>query len=208
MIAFNFHHHFPENSGIYNLNLNGEKSLEKFSAGIHPKDINKNIEAALNWLNLIAVDENCVAIGECGLDGLIDINEELQKKVFKRQIDLANDLQKPLIIHCVKKFHELPSFKKMSNVQMVIHGFNKRKNIGESLLEDGFYISFGTSILHNVNLQAFFKEMPSDKFFLETDAAETDINEIYEIAADLKKLSLEDLGTQIKTNLQHIGITL
>lgn len=91
---------------------------------------------------------------------------------------------------------------------MVIHGFNKRETIGGNLLEKGFYLSFGSSLLQSVNLQEFFNKVPLDKIFLETDAAENDIQEMYLKVAEIKNISLEDLNLQIQENLKKIGILL
>ena len=104
MRHYNFHHHSCENFGIYNLDFNEKIPESIFSAGIHPKDILEDFEFQLSWLKKTAENKKCVAIGECGLDRLADKNLQIQKEVFTRQIYLANDLQKPLIIHCVRQF--------------------------------------------------------------------------------------------------------
>ena len=208
MSNFNFHHHFAIDFGIYNLNY-GEKAPDfPFSAGIHPKDILEDFEFQLSWLKKTAENKKCVAIGECGLDRLADKNLQIQKEVFTRQIYLANDLQKPLIIHCVRQFQELLNYKKIAKVPMIIHGFNKKSTVGNELLLKGFYFSLGKSLLQNVDLQDFFKSIPLDKFFLETDASEMDISLIYQKAAEIKSLSLENLNEIIQINLNKIGINI
>lgn len=208
MNLFNFHHHFPSDFGIYNLNYGEEIPDFPFSAGIHPKDILEDFDSQFSWLMKVVTDKNCVAIGECGLDALISVSDELQEEAFLKQIYLANDLKKPIIIHCVRKFQELPKFKNSANIPMIIHGFNKRETIGKKLLDEGFYLSFGKSLLQNVDLQEFFKKVPLDKIFLETDAAETDIKEIYQKAAEIKNSSLEKLNLQIEENLKNTGIII
>ncbi|MCB4234147.1 hypothetical protein LDL59_00905 [Kaistella anthropi] len=49
---------------------------------------------------------------------------------------------------------------------MIVHGFNKRKTIGDEMLKNEFCLSFGKSALYNVNLQDFLKEIPIDQLFL------------------------------------------
>ena len=205
MKFFDFHHHHPEiKFGIYNLKF-GETSPETlFSAGIHPDSISEKLEEHFLWLNEISKNRNCVAIGECGLDGLIDVEEKLQEEVFEMQIILANEIQKPLIIHCVKRFSQLIHFKKISKVPMIIHGFNKRKTIGDDLLKHDFYLSFGKSVLHNVNLQDFVKDFPIEKMFLETDSANFEIEELYRKVAELKNIDLEEFTKNIYENLKII----
>ena len=209
MNFFDFHHHDADRkSGIYNLKFNEEIPEIFFSAGIHPKSLSDGLEKQLIWLQEISVAENCVAIGECGLDGLIDVDEELQEKAFQAQIEIANSVKKPLIIHCVKTFSQLLQFRKMSKVPMIIHGFNKRKTIGDDLLKNGLCLSFGKSVLYNVNLQDFVKHLPIEKLFLETDSADFEIKELYQKVADLKNMRLEDLSKKIKNNLQNLQIPI
>ena len=206
---FDFHHHDAgKNLGIYNLKFN-EIPLENcFSAGIHPDAVADDFEEKLNWLRDISAHKNCVAIGECGLDGLIDVDEKLQEKAFQAQIEIANSVKKPLIIHCVKRFSQLLKFRKMSKVPMIVHGFNKRKTIGDDLLKNGLCLSFGKSVLYNVNLQDFVKHLPIEKLFLETDSADFEIKELYQKVADLKNMRLEDLSEKIKNNLQNLQIPI
>ena len=209
MNFFDFHHHDADRkSGIYNLNFNEEIPEIFFSAGIHPNALSDGLEKQLLWLQEISVAENCVAIGECGLDGLIDVDEESQEKAFQAQIEIANSVKKPLIIHCVKRFSQLLKFRKMSKVPMIVHGFNKRKTIGDDLLKNGLCLSFGKSVLYNVNLQDFVKHLPIEKLFLETDSADFEIKELYQKVADLRNMRLEDLSKKIKNNLQNLQIPI
>ena len=209
MNFFDFHHHnFEKECGIFNLKFNDELPESIFSAGIHPQSITIGVEDEFLWLKEIAKLSNCVAIGECGLDGLVDVEEKLQEVVFERQIYLANEIKKPLIIHCVRRFSRLIHFRKLSKVPMIVHGFNKRKTIGDDLLKDDFYLSFGKSVLYNVNLQEFLKEFPLDRLFLETDSADFQIVELYQKVASLKNIEPEDLLKIVKQNLQNIQISI
>ncbi|OWK99165.1 hydrolase TatD [Kaistella haifensis DSM 19056] len=207
MEFFDFHHHdFNKKNGIYNLKLNEIPPANYFSAGIHPQDISPNFEEDFLWLKTISKSENCVAIGECGLDGLIDIDENLQNEIFQKQIELANELQKPIIIHCVRRFPHLLHFKKKAKVPMIVHGFNKRKTVGEDLLKHQFCLSFGKSALYNVNLQDFLKEIPIDKLFLESDSADFEIKDLYYKIAELKGYKIEYIQEKTKENLKNLQI--
>ena len=209
MNFFDFHHHnFEKECGIFNLEFNDELPESIFSAGIHPQSITIGVEDEFLWLKEISKLSNCVAIGECGLDGLVDVEEKLQEEVFERQVYLANEIKKPLIIHCVRRFSRLIHFRKLSKVPMIVHGFNKRKTIGDDLLKDDFYLSFGKSVLYNVNLQEFLKEFPLDRLFLETDSADFQIVELYQKVASLKNIEPEDLLKIVKQNLQNIQISI
>ena len=207
MIFFDFHHHKSNNSyGIYNLHQEEILPENYFSIGIHPKDIDGNWQENLEKVKEISQQQNCAAIGECGLDALINIDENLQKKVFEAQILWANEINKPMIIHCVKRFQELIPFQKLAKVPLIIHGFNKKKALADEMLKHGFYLSFGKSVLHNVSLQAIVKDFPLEKMFLETDDADFDIAELYQKVAELKEISLGKLQKQISNNLEILNI--
>lgn len=209
MSYFDFHHHHSGRvSGIYNLQFGEEIPATQFSAGIHPNDIELDLEEKFRWLKEISKSINCAAIGECGLDGLIIPDRKLQAEVFVKQIEWANEIKKPLIIHCVKMFPELIRLRKKSNVPMIVHGFNKRKSVGLELLEHDFFLSFGKSALYNVNLQDFLSEVPTERLFLETDTADVDLKELYELTACLKKISPENLDKKIKENLKFLKISI
>jgi TatD DNase family protein len=207
MNLFNFHHHTLGNFyGIYNLELGENVPESYFSVGIHPKKIDENWEKNFEAFKKISLQDNCLAIGECGLDALIDIDANLQKTVFERQILWANEIQKPVIIHCVKWFQELIPFQKLAEVPLIIHGFNKKKSVADEMLKHGFFLSFGKSVLYNLSLQSILKEIPIDKIFLETDDTDFDIAELYQKVSEIKEISLEELQKKISENLQSINV--
>lgn len=202
MIFFNFHHHNPQIPyGIYNSTPEEKIPGHYFSVGIHPQNIHEQWENDLENLKIISQNPKCLAIGECGLDALVNIDENLQKKVFEAQILWANQIQKPIIIHCVKRFQELIPFQKIAKVPMIIHGFNKKKAIADEMLKHGFYLSFGKSVLHNLSLQTSLKEIPLEKIFLETDDADFDIAELHQKVAEIKEISVEEVQKVITKNL-------
>lgn len=209
MFLFDFHHHdSTKQNGIYNLKYGEAAPDFYFSAGIHPDAVDKNLAHQLKWLLDVAILKNCVAIGEGGLDGRFPLTENLQQTVFREQVALANQLQKPLIIHCVKRFSQLIPLIREATVPVIIHGFNKRKSIGDELLKNGCYLSFGKSLLYDVNLQHFFTTLAPERFFLETDSAQASLNELYLTAAALRQMPLEDFKEQINNNLRSINIPI
>lgn len=175
-----------------------------YSVGIHPKDIQyEKITEQFHWLK-DNITENCFAIGECGLDSLVPINQKIQEDVFLKQIELSNEVKKPLIIHCVRKFYEVISFRKKANQAMVIHGFNKKESIAHDLLKNNFYLSFGKAVLYNLSLQNTLKITPLNRIFLETDNEDFEIATLYEKVSAIKGISLEELNEQIIENLENI----
>lgn len=72
------------------------------SCGIHPMDSKNVVEEPSSWIEFeeIAQQPECVAIGPCGLDYHRDVSDsDTQKEMFRRQIKLACDLKKPILIH-------------------------------------------------------------------------------------------------------------
>lgn len=205
MEFFNFHHHKKYiKDGIYNLNINSIPPDFPYSIGIHPNDIDiANLDHQLNWMQN-TIYENCFAIGECGLDSLVSVDHKIQEEVFLKQIIISNEVKKPIIIHCVRKFYEVISFRKKAEQPMIIHGFNKKQRIAEDLLTNNFYLSFGKAVLYNLSLQDILKNTPLDKFFLETDNEDFKIEELYLKVSEIKGISLDDLNEQILENLHTI----
>jgi TatD DNase family protein len=151
-------------------------------------------------------DKNCLAIGECGLDKRIEIPLSFQQIVFEKQLELAVQYQKPVIIHCVAAFNEVIAIKKKMNISvpMIIHGFSKNETIAQQLIDHGFYLSFGKYLIRNPELESVFKSIPNNRLFLETDTIEEGIEEIYHLAAKYKQLSLNELQEIIESNFNTV----
>ncbi len=175
-----------------------------YSAGIHPKDIHfDRITEQLHWLRE-NITEDCIAIGECGLDSFVPIDQSIQENVFLKQIEISNEVKKPMIIHCVRKFYEVISFRKKANEAMIIHGFNKKESIVLDLLKNNFHLSFGKAVLYNLSLQNTLKITPLNRIFLETDNEDFEIATLYQKTAEIKGISLDVLNKQILENLENI----
>ncbi|MFY7913007.1 MAG: TatD family hydrolase [Emticicia sp.] len=222
-MLINIHTHDPEKQDnqqiIYNLIIpQTDEDLESFpnestpntwlSAGIHPWYINENNQKnQLEKLAKLAKYQDIKLIGECGLDRLKGSPLPLQEEVFIKQIRIAEEVKKPLIIHCVKCFNELISIKKIvrPKVPMILHGFNNNFHIAQAILERGFYVSLGTALLNeNSNAAHLLPKIPLDKLFLETDDKETPIIEIYEKASFLLKIPIDKLIDTIFANYLEI----
>jgi TatD DNase family protein len=113
---------------------------------------------------------------------------------------------KPVIIHCVAAFDELIEItnKLQITVPVIIHGFSKNSQVATQLLKQGFYISFGKYLFQMPNLATVLKQMPNDRFFLETDTAQQSIEEVYQLAANCKGLSINALQEIITTNFESV----
>ena len=93
------HHHFLTKKGIYNLDFGEDVPQIPFSVGLHPKDIDENVEQYLERVRDVSKKNSlCWAVGECGLDSLVSIPISEQERVFETQILWANEVHKPFIV--------------------------------------------------------------------------------------------------------------
>ena len=184
-----------------------DDSIPNYSLGIHPWYIEKSrLEIDLEIIDTKLINKNCIALGECGLDKRIEIPFDLQVEVFEKQIELAIKHKKPLILHCVGSFQEIIEIKKKlkTEVTIIIHGFSKNIQIAKQLLDNGFYLSFGKYLIQNPELENVFKEIPNDRFFLETDSSDYTIEEVYTLAAKYKNITIEELKEIIQINFDSV----
>jgi TatD DNase family protein len=184
-----------------------DASIPNYSIGIHPWHIVEDrIGADLEIIETKLNDENCLAIGECGLDKRIEIPMALQQMVFEKQLVLAEKYRKPVVIHCVAAFQEVIAIKKKMaiSVPMIIHGFSKNKEIAEQLIANGFYLSFGKYLLRNPELELVFKSIPKERLFLETDTIEEGIAAVYELAAKYRNIGLVEMTAIINANFNTV----
>lgn len=201
-------HHLSKDNGVFLFNNRfgtSTSSVTKlylesyFSIGIHPWDA--DIQFSMAEFEKIIQHPNCLGIGECGLDKVIDIDLELQKKVFISQLDLAVKFQKPVIIHCVKAFDELIEIcaSYHSKIPLIIHGFNKSVQLAKQLIDKGFYISLNDSIFKKEDID--FSVLLQEKLFLETDNSESIlIEEVYQKAAVCFQMPEDELKEKIYSN--------
>jgi TatD DNase family protein len=212
MEFFNFHtHQFTNQPDILELVNQYPKEFNAaipfYSVGIHPWYIVENrIDGDLKIIEEKLQTDNCLAIGECGLDKRIEIPLEEQIIVFKKQLALAEKYKKPVVIHCVAAFQEVTAIRKEMkiSVPMIIHGFSKNAQVANQLIKDGFYLSFGKYLLRNPELKTVFEQIPNDRFFLETDTVEESIKQVYNLAAEYKNLNIKELQDIISSNFKIV----
>lgn len=173
-----------------------DSQVAYYSIGIHPWRINEaKTEFELQVIEEKLQQQNCLALGECGLDKRIETSLTLQTDIFEMQLYLAEKYQKPVILHCVSAYQEVIEIKKRlkMEVPMIIHGFSKNYQVAKSLLDQGFYLSFGKYLLRNPELSQVFIQVPNDSIFLETDTIEESIQDVYNKAAEVKKTNVEQI---------------
>ncbi|MCF0243090.1 MAG: TatD family hydrolase [Treponema sp.] len=149
-----------------------------FSFGIHPQNLDINLIRVLETLLLNKKHNGLCAIGECGFDFYtpeLKASSELQKKMFSVQVELAQENNLPLVIHCRKAnemlFENTLVLRKLPAV--LFHSFMGSLVEAESLIKKGIngYFSFGKQIFNgNKNAVSCVKNLPIERLLLETDA--------------------------------------
>lgn len=169
-----------------------------FSCGIHPW-YSQDVADDLNNLVEIVQNKSVVAIGEIGLDKLQGPNVYIQKQLFIKQIEMAVDVHKPIIIHCVKAWDDLIALhRKYKGAQpWIIHGFRGGRIQAKQLLDMGFMVSVG----EYYNLEAL-KSIPLDSLFCETDMSKTTILSVYHKVSDTLAIQFDKLVTILAYNVQ------
>ncbi len=143
--------------------------------GFHPEFADEVNNENLNKIRELSRHKKVVAIGESGLDYYWEENpeKEVQIKAFKMQIDLANELDLPLIIHIRESAGDVVSVLKEKPLkQGIIHCVSVSKEIAEIFIKMGLYISFaGTLTFKNApKLRGVAEIVPLDRLLIETDS--------------------------------------
>ncbi len=143
--------------------------------GVHPSETAELDEEALAWLRQQCQVEKCVAVGEIGLDYYWDEpDREVQKKWFVRQLGLARELKKPVIIHsrdAAKDTVDLMKAERASEIGGVVHCYSYTTETAKQFLDMGFYFGIGgvLTFQNARKLKEAAAYLPLDHIVLETD---------------------------------------
>ena len=144
--------------------------------GIHPEYADEFTDEQIEKLKEIASDKKVVAIGEIGLDyHYTKENKEKQKYMFCKQIELANALNLPIVIHTRDAIGDtMEIFEKYQDKLKkggILHCFHESKEILDKVTKMGFHVSYGGAITFKnaSNLREIVKSTPLDRILTETD---------------------------------------
>ena len=143
--------------------------------GVHPCDTENLTEADMEWLKEKCGHEKCLAVGEIGLDYYWDEpDREIQKKWFVRQLQLAREVQLPVIIHsrdAAKETIDIMTAERAGEIGGVVHCYSYTKESARTFLDMGFYFGIGGVITFKnaKKLKEAVEYIPMDRIVLETD---------------------------------------
>ena len=146
------------------------------AAGVHPSDTDELNEENFIWLKDQCKKDKVVAVGEIGLDyHYPDTNKPIQQKWFVRQLQLANEVQLPVIIHSRDAAKDtLDIMKGEAPVEKggVIHCYSYTKELARDFLNMGYYFGIGgvLTFKNAKKLREAVEYIPMDRLLIETDS--------------------------------------
>ncbi len=142
--------------------------------GIHPHDAHSATNETLAQIENLAKHPKVVAIGEIGLDFYRDLSpRSAQYEAFRAQMQLAQTLNLPVVIHCREAYDEVLSILgEFPKVKGVLHCFSGTAEHAERGLTLGYYLGIGGVVTFKSAepLRQIVRTMPQDRLLLETDA--------------------------------------
>jgi TatD DNase family protein len=212
--------------GVDPLNLDKVMELSNFyeeiyfTQGIHPHDAKEATDIEFNKIISRAIMPKMVAVGEIGLDYHYNNSPpEIQRTVFEKQLQLACDLNLPVVIHTRDADDDtkaiLKNFSGKLKCKGVVHSFTSSLDLAQFVLDEGYYIGFNGIITFKKaeNVQEVVKITPPERILFETDSpfltpvphrgkenAPFYLPFIAAKIAELKCLNLEQLKAQVLEN--------
>ena len=190
--------------------------------GLHPNDVEDLDEEKMEQLKQMCQQDRVVAVGEIGLDYYWDnVPCDVQKKWFIRQLDLAQELDLPVIIHSRDAAEDTLNIMKRyeGKLRGVIHCFSYSKEMAREYVKMGFYIGIGgvVTFKNGKKIKAVVSEIPLDRILLETDCpylapepyrgkrnSSLYLPEIAQTIADIKGITYEEVVDKTRENAKTL----
>ena len=189
----------------------------KGALGVHPTEILRNIDEEIGFIRAHA--DKIIAIGEVGLDFLESkVDCDKQKKVFQKFIELAVELDLPLIVHSRKTEKEcIEMLEDFKAKKIVMHCFSGGFKLIDRIAANGWNFSVPASVKYNEHFQNLVKRVDISQLLCETDAPflhpsrdgknePSFVVESYKKIAEIKELSLKKVEIEIEENFRRLFI--
>ena len=192
------------------------------TVGLHPHDAKRFTPQTLRDIALLAEHPKVVALGEMGLDYHRNLSpKSVQKRVFEEQLDLATQLDLPIVVHNRNAFDDILSILE-NHSQLtggVLHCFSENTKSMDRVIDVGFHIGIGGPITYkkSQDLKQVVKVMPADSFLIETDCPwlapqlrrgkrnePAYITEIATKIAELRQVTIESVGQTSSQNFRKL----
>ena len=208
--------------------INSVKLADKYdniyaTVGVHPHSASEVTEETLDQFREMAKNEKVVAIGEIGLDFYYDNSpRDIQRKWFKEQINLAKELDLPVVIHsrdATKETFDIIKEAQDGSLRGVLHCFSGSVEMAMEYIKLGFYISLGGPVtFKNARVVREVAEaVPLDKLLIETDCPYLTpepyrgkrnepmfVSYVAEKIAEIKNIPVEELAKATSKNTKDL----
>lgn len=197
----------------------GKYSLMYGALGIHPESADTYTQSDLDFVREHIHDDKVVAIGEIGLDYYwTKENKDKQIELFESQLKLAEDVNKPVIIHSRDATLDTIEILNKYKVRGVIHSFSGSYETACIYIKMGFLLGInGVVTFKNCNLKEVIERLDLSNIVLETDSPyltpvpyrgqkndSTHVEDIANFICDIKGVSMEDLALVTNDNVKRI----
>jgi TatD DNase family protein len=206
IIDFHTHSQREQNDIVEVVSVHPNKNKDKnyYTIGYHPWWTPEILNTAeLEVLkNAYKNDPFCLGLGEFGLDNLKGAPIDMQEAIFEQQLTIANEVNAPVIIHCVRAFDRLLRMKhNLGQTSWAVHGYVRNKTLAKQILDKGIYLSVAPHGQMNAVFEEMLKYVPLDRIFIETDSETSfNISQRYCIFAALRNLPVAKIQEQLYTN--------
>ncbi|NVK23578.1 MAG: TatD family hydrolase [Gammaproteobacteria bacterium] len=194
-----------------------------FSCGVHPLHVGEDKKYSLDDLKALVEQPRVVAVGETGLDYYYSKDTVAEQQAsFAHHINVANQVDKPLIVHTRDARKDTIDILKQNNADKcsgVLHCFTENWEMAKAALDIGFYISISgiVTFKNAVELQDVVKKIPLDRLLVETDSPylapvpyrgkqnqPAYVKHVADFIAQLKGVSFDEVATKTTQNFKTL----
>lgn len=184
--------------------------------GIHPDQCEKVSNEDFMFIEEHINDDKIVAVGEIGLDYHYDLDKDMQKELFKKQLDIASKYNKPVIIHSRDSIQDTYNMLKEYKIKGIMHCYSGSVEMAREFNKLGYLIGVGgiVTFKNAVKLIDVIKSVDLKYIVVETDSPYLTpepyrgkrnepkyIKIIMEKICDIKGIEYKDLCDTIRTNV-------
>lgn len=187
--------------------------------GLHPSDVDEEMDKELTWLKAFLLEKKVLGIGEIGIDlHWTKENKDLQIYFFKKQLELAKEFDLPVSIHSRDAIELTYEILKESNNKGIIHCYSGSLEMANKFINLGYYLGIGGVLtFKNAKIKEVLQHIDLSHIVSETDAPYLSpvpfrgtinkpeyIKIIVEEIANIKGQSIEKVQNQIDKNVNAI----
>lgn len=190
------------------------------AVGFHPHDAKDCDDAAFAEIARLAREPRVVAVGECGLDyHYMHSSRETQREVFERHLELAKELDKPIIVHNRESTDDMVEILSRAGARGILHSYTENLDIARRFVDLGYFISFsGIVTFRNAEpLRDVARALPHDRVLIDTDTPylapvpyrgrdnePAYVIKVAELLAMLWGVPLEEVAEQTTKNFEQV----